>query len=169
MRTAVFSGFVVFLWKMFSWMVLPFHMMTFNSFTNERQMADLFRENAPQSGVYMMPSMNTPADMQQSMPCVFTSINWDHMGSHMTGSILLSLLAQVFIAYFIAWLLAQSKTSNLKAKVRFVVCVALVGGLLHLLPGWIWVGYSFAYVVVNLLDLTIGWFLGGLVMAKTLK
>lgn len=55
-KSALLGGIIVFIWGIISWMLLPWHMMTTHKFVNEEQVAMAVKANAPQSGIYFLPS-----------------------------------------------------------------------------------------------------------------
>ena len=49
------GGVVLFVWGAVSWMVLPWHNMTLNTFTDEDKVANVLIANAPVRGIYVYP------------------------------------------------------------------------------------------------------------------
>lgn len=83
---ALIGGLTVFIWSLLSWIAFPWHAHTLHRFTNEDVVAEVLRENASQSGIYVLPntghySNHTPIkDIKKSHeilkkgPLVFASI-----------------------------------------------------------------------------------------------
>lgn len=174
-RCAVFGGIVAFVWGMFSWMVLPFHKMSMHTFRNEQQVAQAIMQNAPESGMYMMPSctkkeMGEPKgamhERMKTGPVMSASIVLEGMDPSSMTPYVISLIIQIVGAYFITCLLLKCKSMPYMEQVFFVTLVGLVVGILGVLPGWNWMGYSCGFAITMIVDLVIAWFLAGLVIAK---
>ena len=180
LKCALMGGLIVFIWGLFSWMVFPWHQTCMKRFVCEQGVADMIRENAPESGMYILP--NTfysgdvcPVDMKKSVkmmengPFMFASIKQEGMGKMTLGSFVLSLILQVIGAFIVTWMLMQTKGLSFYQQIGFFTLFGLSIGLLGSLPDWNWWGFSFCYVAVNVIDLVIGWTLAGFAVAKVLK
>ena len=181
-RCAIIGGIVVFLWGTISWMVLPWHEMTMHKFKNEKRVAEVIQENTDRSGVYVLPNirchekgmsqkdkkegMMRGKEMMQTGPVLFATVQKN--GMKMDGALpfVLSLLIQIVAAFLITWLLLMTKVMPYMRQVGFVTTIALIAGILIYVPDLIWGGTSLCFTIVSMLDLIIGWFLGGLVIAK---
>ncbi len=184
-RCAVLGGIVVFLWGVFSWMVLPWHQMTMHKFSNEKRVAEVIQDHADMSGAYVIPNcmhhdknmskedmrdeMMKGKEMMRTGPIVFAMVQKNGMKMGMAAAFILTLIVQIIAAYLITWLLFMTKATNYMKQVRFVTIIALIAAIIVYIPDWIWMGASCGFVVVHMLDLIIGWFLGGLVIAKFAK
>ncbi len=182
-KCGVVGGIVVFIWGMISWMVLPWHTMTMNKFTHEELVAHVIEQNAPKSGIYVFPYMHTGSssekeskkemteakEMMKTGPLVFASVKLGGMHGGLVRHIIGSLVIQIVGALLISWLLFQTKGLKYFKQVWFVASVGLVVGILGHLPAWNWMGFAWNYTLVCVLDLLIGWFLAGLVIAKLAK
>ncbi len=54
-KGALFGGLALFVWSTISWMVLPWHNATLNTFTNEDEVARVLKANASGRGIYVYP------------------------------------------------------------------------------------------------------------------
>lgn len=190
LKSAIFGGIVVFVWCMISWMILPWHDMTTNSFTNQNELAKAILQNAPVNGVYVMPSMKPPlenpvksSDQSQDNtagqsdgstgwngPFVFANVVREGMAPNkMLRPMILALVTQFIGAFIIAWLLLQAKAMRYWHRVRFVTLTGFLVGFLSFMPLWTWWGFTGGYVIVGILDMIIAWFLAGLVIARVSK
>lgn len=179
-KGALIGGIVVFLWGMFSWAVLPFHKMFVNHFINPRGVSQVIQENAPKTGVYVIPGMgmNTRRDQMQSRdgrdmqrgmyqaPFVTAYVTREGMDFRSPAPYIGSLVTQIIAAFFATLLLTHAKGLNFKKSVIFFTVLGLFAGLVGCLPKWTWMGEPFMNVFLCLLDLVIGWFLAGLAVAK---
>ena len=181
LKGALVGGLIVFIWGMFSWMVLPWHQNCLSKFQNESSVAAAIRENAPVSGMYVLPNtfsynQETSQDeiasglkMMESGPFVFASVRTDGIGSMNFGHFILSFLINFAGALIVTWMLLQAKGLKFKKQVGFVTLFGLGIGILSQIPDWNWWGFSGCYVLSNMFDYAFGWFLGGLGIAKVLK
>jgi len=182
-KCAFIGGIIVFVWGMISWMLLPWHTMAMNKFKDEQRVAEVIRENAPISGVYILPNMyrisGTEEEIQKQMakdaelmqkgPVMFSSICLTGMDVKSVSPFITSIIINILAAGVITWMLMQTKGLKFMNQVGFItlggVFVALVGDL----PQWNWWGFAGNYIFVCMLDHVVGWFLAGLAMAKLMK
>ena len=175
------GGLVLFAWGMISWMVLPWHMMTLEKFTNEAAVAEVLTANATGAGVYLLPNPHKHApgltDEQKKAaeqdghrrmmqgPFMFAAVSPEG-GRPMGQALLTELCTQIVGAILATWLLLQAGGFSYMRKVGFIMTLALLAGVLMLIPVWNWWRFSPGYMAVGFGDLLIGWFLAGLVIAK---
>lgn len=175
------GGVAVFVWNMISWMMLPIHGATLLKFKDEAAVSAAIAANATAPGVYLLPNAHsdakglTPDQLKareeaamrqwQTGPSALMAVRLGGVAS-MTPHIITGLISTIAAALLIAWLV--SKTSGLRywGKVGFVVVTALIAGLLTNIPEWNWWGFSPSYTAAAFLDHAVGWFLGGLAIAK---
>lgn len=180
-KGAVIGGLTVFIWGLFSWMVFPWHQRCLNKFTNESRVAEVIQNNAPVSGMYVLPNtfsyspstsqheMSHGMQMMENGPFMFASIRLGGMGKMSLKPFIISFIIQFIGAWIISWMLFQTKGLPFRKQVRFVTFFGLAIGILSQLPDWNWWGFSCGYVFINIVDYLIGWFLAGLGIVKVLK
>jgi hypothetical protein len=140
----------------------------FLKFKDEAAMTAAVSANAAQSGVYMLPNGHSEAQMKQWMetgPSGLAIIQTGPAGS-MPSKLLFQLANSIVAGLLIAWLLSRTSGLRYWGKVGFVVTIAAVVTLLSYIPDWNWWSYSAAYTGAQIIDVIVGWFLGGLVLAK---
>ena len=108
-------------------------------------------------------------EMMDQGPFMFASVEPSGMGRAMGASLVFSYVIQVIGAFIVAWMLSCTKGLTFWYKVRFVTIFGLGVGVLGFLPSWNWLGFPGVYVFMNMVDLVIGWFLAGMVMAQLNK
>jgi hypothetical protein len=179
-RGAVIGGVIVFLWCLFSWMVLPWHSKVFNSFTDEESVANAIKNNAPVSGVYLLPNtykydaststseMEKGMMMMQNGPTMFASVQVNGMGHKTARPFIVSLIIQIIGAGIVTWMVLQTRAIY-KKRVWLVTLYGIAIGILGILPAWNWWGLSASYILSIFFDLIVGWFLAGLAIAKICK
>jgi len=175
------GGLVLFAWGSISWMALPWHRVTFESFTDEVAVAQVLSANARGSGVYILPNGHrrepgmTEAQQKaveedamkrgEQGPFMLASITLHGWGS-MGNAMLVGLLTQIAGALLATWLLLKTSGLQYWGRVGFLVIFALTVAVLAYVPYWNWWHFSTNYTLVAFADLLIGWFLAGLVIAK---
>lgn len=182
-KGAVIGGIILFAWGMVSWMVLPWHNMTLQRFSDEDTVAAVISANAPDDGVYIYPGEVDISGMSaegkkaageamlQKMkagPFIFATFKKAGAES-MIRPLVRGVLINVLSALVLSILILMSTIESYWGRVRLVVIFALGAGFLILLPYWNWWNISAGYTVVSLLDLVIGCFFAGLALAKVLR
>jgi hypothetical protein len=178
---AAFGGFVLFIWGMFSWMMLPFHHSHIRKFTDESSVAAVIKKNAPSSGIYELPNtfaytegttreeMAEGLEMMEEGPYMFASVRVNGVGKMSAWPFAASLIVHMIGAFIAIWLLLQTKGLSSKKQVGFITLFGFGVGILGLLPDWIWWGFPVGFIAVNSVDLVIGWFLAGLCIVHVLR
>lgn len=177
----IVGGLVAFIWSTLSWVVLPVHQATFLRFKDEAAVTAAVAANAPASGVYLLPNAHAGADelsreelkqreeaaskQWRSGPSALMAVRIGGMSS-LGKTIVTQLVTLVVAGLLLAWLVSRTSGLRFWGKVGFVVVAALTGGVLTNIPEWNWWGYSLGYTAAAFVDLVVGWFLGGLVIAK---
>lgn len=174
------GGLILFLWSALSWVVLPFHEKTLQSFQNEMlvESALMASLDHDQGGVYILPSMKgahsgsgTEEAKKQARekaakgPFVFAVISPKGWGSMPLHS-LIGFLTQALGAALVTGLLLKTGGMKYWGRVGFVVMFAFAVGVIGHLPHWNWWGFPMGFTLAEFLDLLIGWFLAGLAIAK---
>lgn len=177
---------ILFIWGMVSWMVLPWHNMTMSGFKDEAAIEKIILEQAPSKGVYILPYWNCKADpamskeekkalMEQNCvkmmkgPFAFAVINPQGTGMSMNASMIGSFVIQLIGALLVTALLSKANIQNYFCRVIFTTMFGLAAGVVCFLPGWNWWGFPVNYTLISILDLVVGWFLAGLVLAAIVK
>jgi len=181
-KCSIVGGIVVF---MISWLVLPWHTATLNTFENEQAVVGALLANAPKDGIYVIPDMNKEAQTQAQpsdngsygneepaagTPYVFANIVRTAPGKEaMTKSIVIGVISQMIGAFIVTFLLLKAKAMKYGKRVGFVTILGLFLGLMSALPMWNWWAFPAGFTIVSILDPLIAWFFGGLVIAKLVK
>ena len=158
------GAFVSFAWGFVSWVILPWHMMTANAFSDEKAVAQFLKENAPQKGIYYLPFESK--DLKVGEPSAFVNLVPNGFDTDMPKAMGIGFGLQILSALLVLLLLCRAKQSSYGNKVLFVSLVGFAIGFISHAPLWNWFSYPLPYVGVQVLDSLIGWSLAGLVMAK---
>lgn len=177
-KSALLGGIIVFLWGLFSWMVLPWHCCYFHPFENESKVASVIQDNAKEQGMYVIPytmdyDENTPTKkMKESIeryetgPFVFAAIVPGGIGRMGPSHMVISFLIQFVGALILSWMIFQTKGLKKREKILFGALFGLAVGVLGILPSWNWLGFPLGYVLILMADLVIGWTLASYAMAR---
>lgn len=175
---ALIGGFTVFIWSLFSWVVLPWHTQTLHRFVDELEVAEVLQRNASESGIYVLPntshySNHTPTkeirraqEILKKGPLMFASIKLEGMKKMEITPLLASLCSYVLAAGIITWMLLQTQGLCFLERTLFVALIGLLAVILGIFPAWNWWHFSTSYTLVTCVDLLIGWALAGLLIAR---
>ncbi|MGH7207064.1 MAG: hypothetical protein ACREI2_12745 [Nitrospiraceae bacterium] len=175
------GGMALFVWGSISWMVLPWHMMTFEKFKDEATIAQALTANALRPGLYLLPNVHKhdPGVTEEQKkaeeaggmkrmvqgPFMFASVSLAGAGN-MGHPLLITLLSNILSALLATWMLLKTNGLRYLGRVGFVMLIALTAAIVAYLPDWTWWHFSTSFTAVGVADLLIGWFLAGLVIAK---
>ena len=163
-KASLLAGFLVHLWVTASWMALPFHKATVNSFNDDTQiqLALLKGISSGKPGVYALPAMHQG---KSSGPSAFIALtpagqtfSWKKVAFDLGNNIL--------TAFLIGILLMLSGITGFKDKVKFSAITGLVVVSMSTLPSVNWWGVALDYAAVETLDLLVSSLIFGLVLAK---
>lgn len=177
---ALVASVAMFAWGAISHMLLPWHEATINTFRDEDLVAEVLMTEAPHSGIYIAPMagmmekgissdekerrMQEAWDKGAKGPNVFLSVHREGK-SGMATPMILQFIAVFISALMVLWLLQVTNLTT-GGKILFVMIAGMTGTLLLQLEQWVWWSFSTSYVLVNVVDCTIRWAIGGLVIAK---
>ena len=182
LKCGIVGGVIVFVWLLISWMFLPWHYQSLKKFRDENKVYNVIRDNAPVSGIYILPNMyvyregisqnelnREMASQTQMMargPVLFASVSVDGVTGPRYLPFVIALLIQIVGAGIITWMLFQTRLGTSEQKITFVTTVGLLIGILGFLPDWNWWRFSLSYTLGCMADQLIGWFLAGIAIAK---
>lgn len=176
---SVLGGLAVFIWGTISWMVLPWHMPTLKSFSDQQAVTAALQANAPVTGIYLLPNhapagaspeaqQRQDAQMQQQWrdgPRAFVAYVQTGTNS-MWPAMIKGLLFNIVAALVLTLLILRSGVTGFTAKTLFIAFIAVFAGLASYVPMWNWWGFAGDYTLVSLADLVVSWIIGGAVIAK---
>lgn len=171
-KGAIIGGVLVFIWMAVSWMFIPWHQSTVQTFENEIEVASVIKKNAPFGGIYMYPKTNGDGDSSISHsgePTLFLSVHYGNQEGMNPMTFLYSLLTQILGAAILSILMYMAGHQNYFAKLIFATIFGFGIGVLSYFPLWNWMGFPTPFIWVQIADLTIGWFIAGLFLAGFIK
>ena len=173
MKCGFIGGFILFIWGAAAWTILPWQKNQVKSFTNQKDVRFTMRDNAPVSGLYMIPNMNASGDAYEEAreqlregPVVFAAVSANGKSTSMVASAVQNLILKIVAACLVAWLLFHTKATDYNSSVKFITVVGLVIGLMATLPYVIWFGFPGTFAISGIIESVVGWFFAGLGMAK---
>lgn len=175
----VLGGVVIFVWMALSWMVFPWHTASLLRFNDEEAMRQAIAANAPEAGMYALPSP-TPAPgtgpmsaeaMEKDMaktPHAFVAVRLQPVAT-MAPQMIVGILSQVLTMLLASWLLLTTSGLSYMGRVGFITVLGMISWLLVAVPEWNWWSFSAAYTIGAFLDVVVGMFLAGLVVARVVR
>lgn len=176
-KGALIGGLIAFFWMNFSWMILPWHMNTISTLSNEAPVAEALKNNVPKDGLYIVPwtmdhseeAMAAHSQKMENGPYAYMVVHPKGLKMNMPKMMLFGLLFNIFVAFMLTYLLTKTKGLSYIQKVGFVKISALTGALVIVVPNLIWWHFPLDYAVVTIVDTAITWGLAGLVIGKIVK
>lgn len=175
-KGTILGAIIFYIWMVISWMVIPWHCSTLKNFQSEEAVSAVLMQNAPQSGVYVLPNFcnikgkekEEKSKATEKGPFIFTSILREGYPYNSPIPYIISFIIQLICAFFITYLVWQAKDLSYWNRVWFVTIIGLTIGVMEM-SNWNWLGFSFGYSFLHLVDSVIGWFLAGLAIAAVTR
>ncbi|MDD9900217.1 MAG: hypothetical protein OXT65_04495 [Alphaproteobacteria bacterium] len=153
---------IMFVWNAVSWMVLPWHNATLNTFQDEAAVAKALTDNAETSGIFTLPFISPDAAPAFEKPFAFLSVTLEGaplaMGPQLAAQFVLCLL----IAGLLTCLLKKQSTG---CPVAFSFKIAVLVALAQNIPLAIWWHFPWDFTLINFADSVIAITLAGMAIA----
>ena len=157
------AGFALFVWQTVSQVVLPWHSATMTEFTNAPQVVSAIRAGAPQNGMYF-------AGQGVLAAVSFTPTMADKTSGEFMGPMLAKqFVTNLVIAALLCLLLLRMPHMTPASGARTAAIAGAAAALTVHVSNWTWYGFSPIYVLVNSIDLVIGWSIVGLVLGVIIQ
>ncbi|MGR3973335.1 MAG: hypothetical protein QRY72_02000 [Candidatus Rhabdochlamydia sp.] len=174
LKSGLVGGLILFIWGMFSWIVLPLNRNQYKPFMNEKAVYAKIQENTAESGLYMLPYMNCQNQkeveaMQHQMkdgPVIFMAVAKEGASLGMVGSFVIALVMNVAAATIVAWILAYTRLTDMAGVMPLTLAVGFLTGWMSGMPFVIWFHFPLSFALLGLVDSVIGWSLAGWAMTK---
>jgi hypothetical protein len=161
------TGMVLYIWGFLSWVILPWHNMVMDKFTDEVAVSRVLKENSPKAGIYYMP--HDEKDYGPGKVVAFVNVKPEGMNMNMGRLMANGIILQVISAFLVLSLLGMTSGLSYPGKVGFISLTGLTIGFVSHAPYWNWFDFPLPYVLVTIIDIIIGWTLAGLAVAKFTK
>ena len=173
---ALLGGLVVFLWGALAHTVLPLGQAGLSTLPNEEKTLEALSQSVPESGLYFFPGLDmsrehSPEEEEawqaryRSGPIgllMFRVHGEDVLPlKNLLLELLTNILAAALAAVLVLWLAAPYFQ-----RVTVVTLLGLFSWISLSLSYWIWYGFPTAYILSEGVTELVGWFLGGLVIAR---
>jgi hypothetical protein len=152
---------VMFAWQTISNVAIPWHNATMTKFKNNDAVVKAIHENAPENGVYF-------SNQGILATVAFTPTMADkskEMGGMFGKQLVIDLITVLVLALFMTRL---NVTGIVPTGIALAIAALAAGILVHA-SDWTWYGFSTSYMIVNTIDLMMGWFLTGLIFGGVRK
>jgi hypothetical protein len=174
MKCGFIGGFILFIWGAVAWTILPWQMNQFKTFSDEKDVRFTIRDNAPESGLYLLPSLHNASSDERAMeakkqmregPVIFASVNLEGKSPSVFGSSVAALITKVVAACIVAAFLCRSHL-DYNRSVKFITGLGFIIGMMASIPYVIWFGFPGMFAISCIIESTIGWFFAGLAMSR---
>ena len=180
LKGTIIGAIIAYVWMMISWMVIPWHQATYDSFKNEKAVTAAIMRNVSDSGIYVLPSkmeidqeteeaLNGTPTTKEGRLFMFSAINKNFGPTMSPMTFVYAFITQLILAFLITWLTKAAAFSRYFGRLLFIVGVALTGSLMIYLPFLTWWSFSTSFVFVGIVDMVVTWFLAGLAIAAFTK
>jgi hypothetical protein len=175
------AGIAITIWQFAAWMLLPIHQQTIKPMPNADVIATVLKSSITEEGVYGIPNSprpNAAPDEMKKWEENFKSgplatIYYRPTGDNpaMTSQFIIGFIIQIIAALVAAWLLSRStaSTQSYLARVCYVGVLGIFASIVTHISYWNWMYFPAKYTTAMMADLTIGWIIGGLVIAAFIK
>ena len=157
---SVLGGMVAFAVGAAWWMALPWQGHSLKSVTDEAAVVAVIQAQAKESGIYVIPKKPKPGAR------VFASVKLDGGNPAGPAMYLKGLLINFSAAFLFCSVLASVSGLTYWGRVKVVVVISQIVGVLGYLPAWLWWGFSAEYTLATIVGLLLAWSAAGLIMAK---
>lgn len=153
------AALTLYVWQVVSNVALPWHNATMTMWegaTNDA-VVQAMRTHAPENGVY--------ASGNGVFAAVSFAPDFSDKSQNMAPMMAKQIGIDIVVAFLLVLVLARTvATTPVRTGVAFALA-GLAAGIVTDVSNWNWYGFDFAFVMVNVIDLAIAWFLAGLVLA----
>lgn len=178
---AVVGGFILFMWSVLAWVILPFNQQSIHKIPNEDFVITALQFNLPDKGLYLFPKRPGMSGDQASMDTweqktkrgPIGIIIYNPMGADpmMPSQMVVGLILDILTALVITWFLLRSTAaaSSYIARVSYCGMFGIfVSAFTHLM-NWNWMGYPADFTFTLIIDGIVGCLLAGLGIAAIVK
>ena len=156
----------------------PLHTSKVSSFKDEKAVAAVLGENAPEPGFYMLPYPDTTglSDEEgakareaaiEAIPrgMFVTGAVRPAGGKPMTESLILQFITCCLCSILLAALLCAMGGKSFGRRLGVTLTLALFGVTAFIVPSWTWFGYPGSFILAEFVDAVILWGVTGSVIA----
>ena len=163
----VLAAVAMFMWQWVAHDLLPLGMTGVGEIKNEQTVRDTLKANIDHDGMYMFPMAMARGETNVSGPEGMLIYHADvrEMSPMMLGS---EFVLEIFEMLILAFLISQTNLMGLGPRLGFATLAGIMVAITTNGSYHIWYGFPTDYTAAALLMTTIGYMLGGLVIALML-
>jgi len=168
------SGVAMFVWGMFSHMVLPLGEVGIQSLPDEAAVTSVLKDKIKAPGLYFYPYSKDEAAMEKLMaerPRGIITFTSNETPFNMGASIGMQCFNDIVAGLLLAWLMSMAAPGlqTLTSKLVFGAVAGAVGTYGFLAAYWNWYGFPAAYALGAGFDSIVAAVIGAFVIAKIAK
>jgi hypothetical protein len=168
----VVGGFILLIWGMLAWMVLPIHNDTVKNLPNEQAVVAAL-QGTPGVGVYAFPGRPTDSSDKAAMDAYMERYRRGPMGMvvydpngmdpMMTSNMIIGTIIYILAALVAAWFYKRSTaiTGTLLQRLSFFGMLGVFLSLATYFANWNWMGFPLGFTTSMAVDTIVGWLLAG--------
>jgi len=171
---------IIFVWGFLTWVVLQWRAPEFSKMQQEETVTEALTKGAPADGVYYLPwSLPGPGEdaakaeaaaMKKMREGIFAFVVVKHhAGMDMAGPMLAHVAMQFAACALVMWLLLRSAFVTFAARWYFVCIFGLAAAIACYGPELVWWHFPVAWTIGGIGEITVGFALAGLAMARIAK
>ncbi|NNG27251.1 MAG: hypothetical protein HKM87_06970 [Ignavibacteriaceae bacterium] len=170
----------VFIWTAISWMLLGWHEVDMKGITST-ELAKQIQTELTEPGIYIYPGYSETGEalemeewneLRKAGPMIHFMVydpegaEWN-MGESMIKSFIINFISAFIAAVLLMMTLAQNP--SFMRRVIFVMLLGLFAGFVVHFMNWNWWNMATGFTIVNVIDVCVTWFIGGLILAWRIK
>jgi hypothetical protein len=171
---------IIFMWGFVTWVVTNWRMPEFTRLQQEEVVTQAIVQGAPTDGVYYLPwsrpgpgedaAKAEEAAMKKMQEGIFAFlVVKHHAGIDMAAPMLTHLGLQFLACMLVMWLLLRSAFLTFAARWYFVCIFGLAAAIACYGPELVWWHFPLAWTIGGIGEITVGFALAGLAMARIAK
>ena len=155
------AGITLFVWQTISNVAIPWHAATVKAFTDNAAAVQAIHVVAPTNGVYASP--------EGVLAAVSFTPDMADKSKTMGPNMLKQIVIDLFAAFLLCIVIERIGFGRKRDAAITLALAGLAAGIIKEMSDWNWYGFAASYAVVNEIDLTIQFALGGVVIAWVYK
>lgn len=160
---------LVYVWGFIAYLAIPVNSHIMRPFEHKQEVVDVLDKATFGDGIYVYPNRYHMKEKPDHFPLVF--VNYVEHGEAFFGvqPYFASIAISFAIALFLALLALMTNIHSVVGKIVMLTFVGFIGSFATLLPGLNWMGLNFAYVLFEVVNQTIVFFLASIPISLILR
>jgi len=153
---------LIYVWGFIAYMAIPINRHIVRPFEHKQEVVDILDKATFGDGIYLYPNMYHEKEKPDHHPLIFLS--YVEHGEAFFGAqpFFASIAISFAIALFLTLLAMMTNVHSVVGKIVMLTFVGFIGSFAALLPALNWMGLNFAYVLFEVVNQTIVFFLASL-------